>query len=84
MCTVNSALQITIPIELYIELQQKKRKVQFRNLRKSENFSRSKSKQEKARRLFGASDESLQPAMPTVKPFFRVLLSQKIGVNYEA
>ena len=35
-------------------------------------YARSKSKQEKARRLFGATDGSHQPAMPTVKPFFGV------------
>jgi hypothetical protein len=46
--------------------------------------SRSKSKQEKARRLFGATDDSHQPAMPTVKPFFGVSDFEKLCVNYGA
>ena len=44
----------------------------------------SKSKQEKARRLFGAPDGSHQPAMPTAKPFFGGLQSQKIGAYFGA
>jgi hypothetical protein len=44
----------------------------------------SKSKQEKARRLLWAPDESHQPAMPTVKPFFGVLDFEKLCVNYGA
>ena len=44
----------------------------------------SKSKQEKARRLLWAPDESHQPAVPTVKPFFEVLDFEKLCVNYGA